>query len=135
VQRFVLHLSITTQNRSSTSSRAQPQPAYHQCGCNGAHWHPFTPESYHQISIDATGRLHRILPAIALSSRHHFGRCAVMRRIDLTCLILSPMMVGFAMTYAGTVAAVLVILAWNLAAWAPECMLLTYSEAQVPRLR
>lgn len=58
-----------------------------------------------------------------------------MRRIDLICLILSPMMVGFVMTYAGTVAAVLVILAWNLAASAPECMLLSYSEAQVPRLR
>ena len=70
-----------------------------------------------------------------LLARHQSGGCAVMRRIDLTCLILSPMMVGFAMTYAGTVAAVLVILAWNLAAWAPECMLLTYSEAQVPRLR
>ena len=50
-----------------------------------------------------------------------------MRRIDLTCLILSPIGVGFLMTYAGARAAILAILAWNLLAWAPECLLAAHA--------
>ena len=57
-----------------------------------------------------------------------------MRRIDLTCLILSPIMVGVVMSAAGSLPAVLLILAWNLAAWAPECMLLSYCSARAPSL-
>ena len=58
-----------------------------------------------------------------------------MRCIDLTCLVLAPIVVGYLMTYAGQRAAVVAVCAWNLAAWAPECGLLRYSMGQVPRLR
>lgn len=53
------------------------------------------------------------------------GRAASagMRRIDLTCLIVSPIFAGVLMTYAGSRTAVLAVLAWNLAACAPECLL------------
>ncbi|KAL3139042.1 hypothetical protein ABBQ32_005843 [Trebouxia sp. C0010 RCD-2024] len=47
-----------------------------------------------------------------------------MRAIDLTCLLLSPIAAGFLMTYTSISTAILVITAWNLAAWAPECYLL-----------
>ncbi len=57
-----------------------------------------------------------------------------MRRIDLTALIVSPMVVGALMTYGGSVLAVLVICVWNLLAWAPECALLRYSIQQAPWL-
>lgn len=61
-------------------------------------------------------------------------RLAGMRRIDLTCLIVSPIMVGLIMNYAGSPAAVMLILLWNLAAWAPECLLLTYCNKHVSTL-
>ncbi len=57
-----------------------------------------------------------------------------MRRIDLTALIVSPMVVGALLTYGGSVLAVLVICVWNLLAWAPECALLRYSIQQAPWL-
>ncbi|KAK9837511.1 hypothetical protein WJX81_007687 [Elliptochloris bilobata] len=50
-----------------------------------------------------------------------------MRRIDLSCLIVSPIGVGLLMTYAGTRAAILAVLAWNLAAWVPECLLAAHA--------
>ena len=50
-----------------------------------------------------------------------------MRRIDLTCLILAPIGVGFLMTYAGARAAIVATLAWNLIAWRPECLLASHA--------
>lgn len=50
-----------------------------------------------------------------------------MRRIDLTCLILAPIGVGFLMTYAGARAAIVATLAWNLIAWRPECLLAAHA--------
>ncbi|KAK9815567.1 hypothetical protein WJX72_006024 [[Myrmecia] bisecta] len=58
-----------------------------------------------------------------------------MRRIDLTCLIAAPIAAGLVMTYFGTPWAILLITAWNLAAWFPECWLLTYAQRQAPGLR
>ena len=50
-----------------------------------------------------------------------------MRRIDLTCLILAPIGVGFLMTYADARAAIVATLAWNLIAWRPECLLAAHA--------
>lgn len=58
-----------------------------------------------------------------------------MRRIDLTCLIVSPIAVGCIMTYASAQAAVLAVLAWNLAAWAPECLLAAHAVRQSDALQ
>jgi hypothetical protein len=60
---------------------------------------------------------------------------AGMRRIDLTCLIASPIMAGALLQFGGLRAAILGILAWNLAAWLPECLLLTYAQRCSPALR
>ena len=59
---------------------------------------------------------------------------AGMRRIDLTCLIVSPIGVGTLMTYCGTAAATAAICGWNLLAWVPECLLLQYSIKLAPWL-
>jgi iron-regulated transporter 1 len=58
-----------------------------------------------------------------------------MRRIDLTCLIASPIMAGLLLTYSGLQAAILAIMAWNVAAWLPECLLLSYAQRHSPVLR
>lgn len=92
-----------------------------------------------------------------------------MRRIDLTCLIASPIMAGallqarphsskasslhaaapvaagpccglpdlacWPLQYGGLRAAVIGIMAWNVAAWLPECLLLTYAQRCSPALR
>lgn len=58
-----------------------------------------------------------------------------MRRIDLTCLIASPIMAGALLQYGGLAAAILGIMAWNLAAWLPECLLLAYAQRCSPELR
>ena len=60
---------------------------------------------------------------------------AGMKRIDLICLIASPIMVGLLLTYCGSRVAVLAILGWNLAAWAPECALLRSAQHCSPALR
>lgn len=57
-----------------------------------------------------------------------------MRRIDLVCLIASPIASGFVMTYAGLRAAILVIIAWNLLGWVPEVYLLRHAMELVPEL-
>lgn len=61
-----------------------------------------------------------------------------MKRIDLICLIASPIAVGLLMTYGGSrpmVTAALAILGWNMAAWVPECALLRYAQRCSPVLR
>lgn len=58
-----------------------------------------------------------------------------MRRIDLTCLIVAPVAVGFLMTFGGSRAAVAAICLWNLVVWVPEVALLSYSIRQAPHLR
>lgn len=58
-----------------------------------------------------------------------------MRAIDLTCLLLAPIAAGFLMTYTSMTTAVLAIVAWNLAAWAPECYLLVCAQRASPLLR
>lgn len=60
---------------------------------------------------------------------------AGMRRVDLTCLIASPIMAGILLTYGGLEAAVIGIVCWNLAAWAPECLLLFYAQRRSFALR
>lgn len=58
---------------------------------------------------------------------------AVMKRIDLICLIASPIGVGLLMTWKVN-AAVVGVLAWNLAAWVPECSLLRRAQEASPAL-
>lgn len=64
---------------------------------------------------------------------------AGMKRIDLICLIASPIAVGLLMTAGGpshgTTLAALAIMAWNLVAWAPECALLRAAQRWSPALR
>jgi iron-regulated transporter 1 len=59
---------------------------------------------------------------------------AVMKRIDLTCLIASPIGVGLLMTYGTIEAAIIGVLLWNIAAWAPECFLLKRAQSASPVL-
>jgi len=58
---------------------------------------------------------------------------AVMKRIDLTCLIASPIMVGVLMSWRLD-AAIILIAVWNLAAWWPECALLRRAQRASPAL-
>ncbi|GAB4820184.1 hypothetical protein N2152v2_007230 [Parachlorella kessleri] len=61
-----------------------------------------------------------------------------MKRIDLICLIASPIAVGLLMTYGGSrpmVVATLAILGWNLGAWVPETALLRAAQRWSPALR
>ncbi|KAK9813728.1 hypothetical protein WJX73_005513 [Symbiochloris irregularis] len=60
---------------------------------------------------------------------------SVMRRIDLVCLIASPIASGFVMTYAGLRAAILVIIGWNLLGWLPEVYVLSHAMELVPELK
>ena len=62
---------------------------------------------------------------------------AAMKRIDLCCLIASPIMIGLVMQHAGgppMVAATLVLLVWNLASLLPEVLLLRYAQRCSPAL-
>jgi iron-regulated transporter 1 len=59
---------------------------------------------------------------------------AAMRRIDLSCLIASPIMAGLDMQYGSLSAAVLLLLAWNLCSWFPEVLLLRYAQRCSPAL-
>jgi solute carrier family 40 (iron-regulated transporter), member 1 len=58
---------------------------------------------------------------------------AVMKRIDLACLIASPIGVGLLMTYRID-AAIIGVLVWNVAAWIPECSLLKRAQMASPVL-
>jgi len=58
---------------------------------------------------------------------------ATMKRIDLTCLIASPIFVGLLLAWKPAVA-VAAVMAYNLAAWAPECALLARAQAASPAL-
>jgi len=60
---------------------------------------------------------------------------AGMRRIDLTCLIASPIMAGCLMTFGSMRVAIVAILLWNLLAWWPECTLLELAQHFSPALR
>lgn len=57
-----------------------------------------------------------------------------MRRIDLMCLIASPIIAGLLLTYGGLQMAILGIVAWNLLAWLPECLLLKHAQQLSPAL-
>ena len=63
---------------------------------------------------------------------------AAMKRIDLTCLIASPIVVGLLAQHGGGLppmaAATLGLLAWNLVSWAPEVMLLRLAQRRSPAL-
>ena len=58
-----------------------------------------------------------------------------MKRIDLSCLIGSPILVALVMSKGGSASAVLVLLAWNMAAWLPECVLLQFAQQNSAALR
>lgn len=61
-----------------------------------------------------------------------------MKRIDLICLIASPICVGLILTYGGAqpmAAAVLGIAGWNLLSWGPECLLLKHAQEHSAELR
>ena len=60
---------------------------------------------------------------------------AGMRRIDLTCLIASPIMAGLLMTLGSIRVAIVGILLWNMLAWWPECRLLQLAQQFSPFLR
>jgi iron-regulated transporter 1 len=60
-----------------------------------------------------------------------------MKRIDLTCLIASPIMVGLLMQRGGgppMAAATLAVLLWNVASWPAEVALLSYAQRRSPAL-
>jgi iron-regulated transporter 1 len=63
---------------------------------------------------------------------------AAMKRIDLTCLIASPIVVGLLAQNGGGLppmaAATLGLLAWNLVSWAPEVLLLRLAQRRSPAL-
>lgn len=58
---------------------------------------------------------------------------AIMKRIDLSCLIASPIAVGLLMSWRPD-AAVIAVCVWNMAAWAPECALLRRAQRASPAL-
>jgi hypothetical protein len=58
-----------------------------------------------------------------------------MQRIDLVCLIASPLGTGLLMSSAGVPAGVVSIALWNIAAWYPECALLRVAQARAPILQ
>lgn len=61
-----------------------------------------------------------------------------MKRIDLTCLIASPIAVGLVMTFGGRepmAAATLALVAWNMVAWVPECWLLSFAQRRSAALQ
>lgn len=60
---------------------------------------------------------------------------AGMRAVDLACLMLAPGAAGVLMTYTGITTSILVISAWNLIAWLPECYLLVCAQHAFPTLR
>lgn len=88
---------------------------------------------------DAPTQLH-LSPALLLPHPTSHGTTlpyptAVMRAIDMLCLMLAPMAAGLLMTYAGMVPAVAVISLYSLAVWVPECMLLKVVHHLSPQLR
>ena len=58
-----------------------------------------------------------------------------MRAVDLTCLIAAPLAAGCLMTYGGMRVAIAAIALWNVAAWAPECLLLGRAQSSSSALR
>ena len=58
---------------------------------------------------------------------------AMMKRIDLVCLILSPLFVGLIMTH-GPVASVWWVWLWHVVAWWPECFFLEKAQRLCPYL-
>eukprot|EP00053_Salpingoeca_punica_P015096 m.138064 g.138064 ORF g.138064 m.138064 type:complete len:639 (+) comp16624_c0_seq1:173-2089(+) len=59
---------------------------------------------------------------------------SVLRRIDLACKILAPILVGLTMTFAGTVAGAILIGVWNIASAPPEYILLNWVYRSYPEL-
>jgi iron-regulated transporter 1 len=60
---------------------------------------------------------------------------AVMRRIDLLCLMLAPIASGLLMTYAGLFPAVVIISVYNAVAWMPEIRMLQIAQRHSAALR
>ena len=60
---------------------------------------------------------------------------AVMKRVDLICLIASPIVIGLIMTKFGTITAIIFFCSWNIVAWPFECWLLHIARQCSPRLK
>jgi hypothetical protein len=60
---------------------------------------------------------------------------AVMRAIDLSCLMLSPLVAGVLMTYGGPAPAIGAIAGYSLLAWLPEIWLAAAAQRRAPALR
>eukprot|EP00048_Salpingoeca_helianthica_P019486 m.244934 g.244934 ORF g.244934 m.244934 type:complete len:611 (+) comp34197_c0_seq1:92-1924(+) len=60
---------------------------------------------------------------------------AVLRRIDLTCSVVAPLVVGVIMTYVSTTVSAIAIGSWNLALAFPEYILLIRVYGHYPALR
>lgn len=60
---------------------------------------------------------------------------AGMKRIDLICLILSPVALGLIMSTAGSTVAILSMGFWNILFWPLECILLDKARNESPILR
>lgn len=57
---------------------------------------------------------------------------SIFRTIDLTCLVLAPILSGFLMTYVDTKVAIMEIAAFNLVAWIPEVIFARLAEKHAP---
>ena len=60
---------------------------------------------------------------------------AVLRRLDLICKVAAPMVVGFIMTYLGTLVGALFVAGWNVASMFPEFGILRAIYNAFPQLR
>ena len=52
---------------------------------------------------------------------------SVFRAIDLTCLLHSPIVSGFLMTFVSPLSAITLLAIWSTLAWAPELALLRWA--------
>ena len=120
VNAIMLHSSIPDLCSSESLTFHLPC-GYRQCRC--ASWVTRGPyEADCQLQVRAT--------TVTCKSVH-----AGMRRIDLTCLIASPIMAGLLMTFGSIRLAIAGILMWNMLAWWPECRLLELAQQLLPVLR
>jgi len=60
---------------------------------------------------------------------------AVMKRVDLLCLIASPIVIGLFMTHFGAMTAIIFFCSWNIVSWPFECWFLHLARQSSPWLK